>query len=127
MDHAGHSTPQVQLKELNSLQLENSTHTLNNNSLTVQPHLEMKVAMEVLWIVLSNILNKTHLNLKLTIHTLELMELANTSPLKELVKSLVLLMLLQTVQINSRQQLLKDLFQLLLKPIELFSKFIDLE
>ena len=109
------------------MQLENSTHTLNNNSLTVQPHLEMKVAMEVLWIVLSNILNKTHLNLKLTIHTLELMELANTSPLKELVKSLVLLMLLQTVLINSRQQLLKDLFQLLLKPIELFSKFIDLE
>ena len=111
MDHAGHFPPQVQLKELNLLPLENSTHTLNNNSLTAQPHLEMKVAMEVLWTVLSNTLNKTHLNLNLTIHTLELMELANMSPQKELEKSLVSLMLLLIVPINSKQQLLKDQFQ----------------
>ena len=102
MDHAGHSPPQVQLKELNSLQLENSTHTLNNNSLTVQPHLEMKVAMEDLWTKLSNTLSKTHSKQNQTIHTQLLMEPANTSPQRELVKLLDSKMLHQTALLNSR-------------------------
>jgi hypothetical protein len=44
---------------------------------------ETTVVMEDLWTMLSNILRKTHLNLNLTIHTLLLMELANTSPQRE--------------------------------------------
>ena len=127
MDHAGHFPPQVQLKELNLLPQENSTHTLNNNSLTAQPHLEMKVAMEVLWTVLSNTLNKTHLNLNLTIHTPLLMEPANMLPQRELVKLLDSLMLHQNQLINLKQQLLLDQFQLLLKPTELYSNHTLLE
>jgi len=88
VDHAGLSPPLVQLKELNSLLLENSTHYPNNNSLIAHHHSETKVAMEVLWTMLSNTLNKIHLKLNLTIHTLLLMELANTSPQRELVKLL---------------------------------------
>jgi len=86
--HAGHSPPLELLKELNSLKLENSLHTLNNNSLIAHQHLETTVAMEVLWTTLSNTSNKTHLKPNLTIHTLLLMELANTSPQRELVKLL---------------------------------------
>jgi len=71
--------------------------------------------------MLSNTLNKTHLNLNLTIHTKLLMEPANTSPQRELVKLLDSLMLLQNQLINSKQQLLLDQFQLLLKPTELYS------
>jgi len=86
--HAGHSPPLELLKELNSLKLENSLHTLNNNSLIAHQHSETTVAMEVLWTTLSNTSNKTHLKPNLTIHTLLLMELANTSPQRELVKLL---------------------------------------
>ena len=88
VDHAGLSPPLEPLKELNSLKPENSPHTLNNNSLIAHHHSETTVAMEVLWTMLSNTLNKTHLKLNLTIHTLLLMELANTSPQRELVKLL---------------------------------------
>ena len=86
MDHAGLSQPLEPLKELNSLLLDLSLPTLNNNSLTAQDPSETTDVTEVLWIVHSNILNKIHFKLKLTIHTLQLMELANMFPQRELVK-----------------------------------------
>ena len=86
MDHAGHSQPPELLKELNSLPLDLLLPTLNNNSLTAQDHSETTDVTEVLWITLSNILNKIHFKLNLTIHTLQLMELANMLLQRELVK-----------------------------------------
>jgi hypothetical protein len=121
VDHAGLSLQLVQLKELNSLLLENLLLILNNNSLIAQLHSEMKVVMEDLWIMLSNISRKTHLNLNLIIHTQVLMELANTSLQRELVKSHHSLMLLQTLLINLRLLLHLDQFQLLLKLTDLYS------
>jgi hypothetical protein len=53
VDHAGHSPPLELLKELNSLKLEDSLPSLNNNSLIAQQNLETRVAMEVLWTMLS--------------------------------------------------------------------------
>ena len=86
MDHAGLSQPLELLKELNSLPLDLLLPTLNNNSLTAQDHSETTDVTEVLWITLSNILNKIHFKLNLTIHTLQLMELANMLLQRELVK-----------------------------------------
>ena len=121
VDHAGLSPPLVLLKELNSLPLVNLLHYLNNNSLIAHHLSETKVAMEVLWTVLSNTLSKTHSNLKLTTDTLLLTESANTSPQRELVKSHHSLMLLQTMLTNLRQLLHLDQFQLQLKLTELYS------
>ena len=121
VDHAGLSLPLDQLKELNSLPLVNLLHYLNNNSLIAHHPSETKVAMEVLWTVLSNTLSKTHSNLKLTTDTLLLTESANTSPQRELVKSHHSLMLLQTMLTNLRQLLHLDQFQLQLKLTELYS------
>ena len=121
VDHAGLSLPPDQLKELNSLPLVNLLHYLNNNSLIAHHPSETKVAMEVLWTVLSNTLSKTHSNLKLTTDTLLLTESANTSPQRELVKSHHSLMLLQTMLTNLRQLLHLDQFQLQLKLTELYS------
>ena len=101
--------------------LVNLFHYLNNNSLIAHHPSETKVAMEVLWTVLSNTLSKTHSNLKLTMHTLLLMEPANTSPQRELVKSHHSLMLLQRMLTNLRQLLHLDQFQLQLKLTELYS------
>ena len=86
--HAGLSPPLELLKELNSLKLENLLHILSNNSLIAHHHSETTVAMEVLWTMHSNTSNKIHLKVKLIIHTLLLMELANTSLQRELVKLL---------------------------------------
>jgi len=102
VDHAGLSPPLVPLKELNSLKLENLLHTLNNNSLIAHHPSEMKVAMEDLWTKLSNTLSKTHSKQNQTIHTPLLMEPANTSPQRELVKLLDSKMLHQTALLNSR-------------------------
>jgi hypothetical protein len=44
VDHAGLSPPLEQLKELNSLLLENLTLSLNNNSLIAHLHSEIWVA-----------------------------------------------------------------------------------
>ena len=109
--HAGHSPPLELLKELNSLKLENSLHTLNNNSSIAHHHSVTKVAMEVLWTMLSNTLNKTHLKLNLTIHTLLWMELANTSLQRELEKLLDSLMFHKTVPPNSRLHSTNPQFQ----------------
>ena len=102
VDHAGLSPPLVPLKELNSLKLENLLPTQNNNSLIAQHPSEMKVAMEDLWTKLSNTLSKTHSKQNQTIHTQLLMEPANTSPQRELVKLLDSKMLHQTALLNSR-------------------------
>ena len=83
--------------------------------------------MEVLWIMLTITLNKTHLKLNLTIHTLLLMELANTSPQRELVKLLDSKMLHQTVLLNSRLLSTFHQFQLPLKLINIPSKHTPVE
>ena len=83
MDHAGLSQQLELLKELNSLPLVNLLLILNNNSLIAHHLSETTVVMEDLWIMLSNISRKTHLNLNPIIHTLLLMELANTSLQRE--------------------------------------------
>ena len=127
MDHAGLSPPLVLLKELNSLPLENLLHTLNNNSLIAHHPSEMKVAMEDLWTRLSNTLSKTHSKPNQTIHTLLLMEPANTSPQRELEKYHHSLMLPQRMLTNLRQQLLLDQSQLLLKLTELYSNLTPQE
>ena len=83
MDHAGLSQQLELLKELNSLPLVNLLLILNNNSLIAHHLSETTAVMEDLWTMLSNISRKTHLNLNLIIHTLLLMELANTSLQRE--------------------------------------------
>ena len=100
---------------------ENLLHTLNNNSLIAHLHSETKVAMEDLWTKLSNTSSKTHLKLNLTIHTMPLMEHANTFNQRESEKSHLSLMLLQRVSTNLRLLLLLDQSQLLSKLIELYS------
>jgi hypothetical protein len=82
---------------------------------------ETWVATVVWWIMVSHTLSKIHLNSNLTIHTPLLMEPANTSPQRELVKSHHSLMLPQRMLTNLRQQLLLDQSQLLLKLTELYS------
>ena len=71
--------------------------------------------------MVSHTLSKIHLNSNLTIHTPLLMEPANTSPQRELVKSHHSLMLLQRMPTNLRQLLHLDQFQLQLKLTELYS------
>jgi hypothetical protein len=127
VDHAGLSPPLVLLKELNSLPLVNLLHYLNNNSLIAHHPSETKVAMEVLWTVLSNTLSKTHSKLKLLIHTQLLMEPANTLPQRELVKSNHSLMLPQTMLLNSRLPLTSPQLLLPLKPINTPSKHTPVE
>ena len=127
VDHAGLSPPLVLLKEQNSLPLENLLHTLNNNSLIAHHPSEMKVAMEDLWTRLSNTLSKTHSKPNQTIHTLLLMEPANTSPQRELVKLLDSKMLHQTVLLNSRLLSTFHQFQLPLKLINIPSKHTPVE
>jgi hypothetical protein len=56
-----------------------------------------------------------------------MMEPANTSPQRELVKLLDSLMLHQNQLINLKQQLLLDQFRLPLKPTELYSNLTLLE
>ena len=127
VDHAGLSPPLVQLKELNSLPLEHLSHSQNNNSLIAQHPSEIWVAMVVWWIMVSHTLSKIHLNSNLTIHTPLLMEPANTSPQRELVKSHHSLMLPQRMLTNLRQQLLLDQSLLLLKLTELYSNLTHQE
>ena len=102
MDQAGLSPLLVPLKELNSLKLENLLHTLSNNSLIAHIHSEIMVAMEEIWTKLSNTLSKIHSKQNQTIHTPLLLEPANTSPLRELVKLLDSNMLHVTALLNSR-------------------------
>ena len=99
---------------------ENLLHTLNNNSLIAHLHSETKVAMEDLWTKLSNTSSKTHLKLNLTIHTMPLMEHANTFNQRESEKSHLSLMLFR-VSTNLRLLLLLDQSQLLSKLTKLYS------
>jgi hypothetical protein len=87
----------------------------------------MKVAMEDLWTKLSNTLSKTHSKQNQTIHTPLLMEPANTSPQRELVKLLDSKMLHQTALINSRLLLTSLQFQSPLKLINTPSKHTPVE
>jgi hypothetical protein len=82
---------------------------------------------EVLWTLLSNILNKHHSKLNQTIHTLQWMEHANMLPQRELVKLLDLKMLLQIKLPNSRLPSNLDQLLLQLKLIKEVSKLIQAE
>ena len=77
--------------------------------------------------MLSNTLKKILFKLNLTIHTLQLMELANMIHQRELVKLLDSKMLHQILLINLRQHSKKDQLQLLLKLINTASKVIPVE
>ncbi len=83
--------------------------------------------MEDLWTKLSNTSSKTHSKLNLTIHTKLLMEPANTSHQRVLVKLLVSKMLHQTVLLNSKLPSTSLQFQLPLKLINTLSKHTPVE
>lgn len=72
VDHVGPSQPPVLWKELITLPPRNSTHSQNNNWLTVQPHMETTDAMVDLWTKLSGMLRTTELLWNQLIHTEEL-------------------------------------------------------
>ena len=82
---------------------------------------------EVLWTLLSNILNKHHSKPNLTIHTLQSMEHANMLPQRELVKLLDSKMLLQIKLPNSRLPSNSDQLLSQLKLIKEVSKLIQAE
>ena len=83
VDHAGLSLLQVQWKEHITLKLEHYSPFQNNNLLTAQEVMEIKVAMVDSMITLLHML-KVHLqNQKATIPTLLMMDTATTQNLME--------------------------------------------
>ena len=114
---AGLSPPPLQLKQLFLLELEDSSHYLYSNSLIAQHPSETEVAMEDLWKTLSNTLNLIHFKPHPTIHTQVLLEHANTSLLRGLVKFLDFKKFNQIIFLNSKLLSISLQFQLTFNPI----------
>lgn len=117
MVHAGPSQPLVLLKDLTSLKMENSSVSLNNNSLIAQNHTETKVAMVVSWTMPSNMSKNSVSPLKANILIKEPMVPVPILPLCPPSKTPDIMMSLLTTQLNYKPLLLKDPSQLPLKPI----------
>ena len=114
---AGRSPPPLQLKQPFLLEVEDSSHYLYSNSLIARHPSETGVATEDLWKMLSNTLNLTHFKPHPTIHTQVLLEHANTSLQRGLVKFLDFKKFNQIIFLNSKLLSISLQFQLTYNPI----------
>jgi len=114
---AGLSPPPLQLKQLFLLELEDFSHYLYSNSLIARHPSETEVAMEDLWKMLSNTFNLILFKPHPTIHTQVLLEHANTSLLRGLVKFLDFKKFNQIIFHNSKLLSISLQFQLTFNPI----------